>query len=75
MANCGFEFLGSGSSFVREEMSDVCCPGDKFVFREGDYQSSKVKFQPRMTFNSTGPASALSLSLTSMLSWGVGSSE
>jgi len=56
-------------------MSDVCCPGDKFVFREGDYQSSKVKFQPRMTFNSTGPASALSLSLTSMLSWGVGSSE
>jgi hypothetical protein len=34
----------------------------------------KSKFQPRMTYDSAGPASALSLSLTSMLSWGVGSS-
>ena len=43
MANCGLEFLGGGSSFVQEEMSDVCCPGDNFVFQEGDYLSSKVK--------------------------------
>ena len=34
----------------------------------------KLKSQPRMTFDSAGPASALSLSLASMLSRGVGSS-
>ncbi len=42
MANCGFEFLGGGSS-IQEELADVPCPGNKFVFREGDYQSSKVE--------------------------------
>ena len=41
-ANCGLEFHGGGS-FIQEELADVCCPGDKFIFREGDYQSSKVK--------------------------------
>ena len=40
-ANCGLEFLG-GCSFVQEELADVCCPGNKFVFWEGDHQSSKV---------------------------------
>ncbi len=42
MANCGLEYLGGGS-FVQKELSDVCCPGDNFFFREGDYQSSEVK--------------------------------
>ena len=42
MANCGFEFLGGGSP-IQEELADVCCPGDKFVFREGDYWLSKVE--------------------------------
>jgi hypothetical protein len=41
-ANYEFEFLGGGS-FIPEELADVRCPGDKFVFWEGDYQSSKVK--------------------------------
>ncbi len=26
-----------------EELNDVCCPGDTFVFQEGDYQLSKVE--------------------------------
>ena len=41
-ANCGFKFLGGGS-FIREELTDICCPGNTFIFREGDYQSSKVE--------------------------------
>ena len=42
VANCGLEFLGNGG-FVQEELADVCCPGDKFIFQEGDYQLSKVE--------------------------------
>ena len=45
-ANCGLEFLGGGS-FIREELADVCCPGGKFIFWEGDYQSSKVEVRTK----------------------------
>ena len=41
-ANCGLEFLGGGS-FIQEELAGVPCPGNTFVFWEGDYQLSKVE--------------------------------
>ena len=70
-ANCGLKFLGDGS-FIQEEPADVCCPGNKSFPGREIISRLKLKSQPRMTFNSAGPASALSLSLVSMLSRGVG---
>jgi hypothetical protein len=66
--------LGVVVLFVRSWLMFVV-QATKFVFQEGDYQLSKIKkSQPRMTFDSGSPASALSLSFVSMLLWGVGSS-